>query len=68
MLEAVIYAFRVNLCSQGPLPNRGCIIDASPWLGPFNIDWVYENERAPFLGIFGLPVMTKYIIETRSDR
>jgi hypothetical protein len=61
-------AIRVNLCSKGPLPNKGCVIDASPWLSPFNIDRACKNERAPFLGMFGLPVMTKYIIKTSSDR
>ena len=68
MLEAGIYSFRVNLCSKGPLPNRGCVIDASPWLSPFKIDRAHENECAPFLGMIGLPVMTKYIIKTSSDR
>jgi lipopolysaccharide transport system ATP-binding protein len=67
MLEAGLYSFNVNLSSEGPLPNRGRLIDASPWLGPFKIDWAYENERAPFLGMFGLPVRAKYIIETGGD-
>jgi lipopolysaccharide transport system ATP-binding protein len=67
MLEAGLYSFNVNLSSDGPLPNRGRLIDESPWLGPFKIDWAYENERAPFLGMFGLPVRAKYIIETDGD-
>ena len=68
MLEAEVYSFRVDLCSKGSLANRERVIDASHWPGPFDIDWAYEKERAPFLGMFGLPVMTKYIIETSSDR
>ena len=67
MLEAGLYSFQVRLSSDGTLPNRGRVIDASPWLGPFKIDWAYENERAPFLGMFGLPVRAKYIIEAGDD-
>lgn len=56
MLEAGAYTFRVFLASEIGLPNRGKTLDESPWLGPLSITWDYENERAPWLGMFGLPV------------
>jgi lipopolysaccharide transport system ATP-binding protein len=67
MLEAGLYSFQVTLGSEGPLPNRGCDVDSSPWLGPVHMDWDYQNERAPFLGMFGIPVSAKYLNHETSD-
>lgn len=55
MLETGLYSF---LVSYG-LPiahNRGELLDQTDWLGPLQINWDYESERAPFLGMCGLPV------------
>jgi lipopolysaccharide transport system ATP-binding protein len=36
---------------------NGCKrIDETPWLGPIKLEWDYKNKKAPFLGMFGLPV------------
>lgn len=54
LLEAGNYSITINLgvpCA----PNRGRNIDSTPALGPLSIVWDYENERAPFLGMAGLP-------------
>ena len=56
MLEAGAYTFRVFLAADIGLANRGKTVDESPWLGPISITWDYENDRAPWLGMFGLPV------------
>ncbi|MGH9428706.1 MAG: polysaccharide ABC transporter ATP-binding protein, partial [Terriglobia bacterium] len=60
MIEAGLYTFRVILAqSAGASPNQGFVVDTTPWLGPFAVSWDYENDRAPFLGMFGIPVSGK---------
>jgi lipopolysaccharide transport system ATP-binding protein len=51
-LEAGNYSVSVSL---GHLlgANRGEFLDASPAAGPISIHWDYEQELAPFLGMFG---------------
>ena len=51
-LEAGNYSVSVSL---GHLlgANRGEYVDASPAAGPISIHWDYEQELAPFLGMFG---------------
>ena len=54
MLEAGFYSLKINISS--PLAsNRGQLIDTTDWFGPFQIQWDYEAQPAPFLGMFGLP-------------
>lgn len=61
MLEAGQYTFQVSIgAGDDHCPNRGCPVDVSPWLGPFAISWDYETERAPFLGMFGVPLTAKF--------
>jgi lipopolysaccharide transport system ATP-binding protein len=54
LLEAGNYSLTVYL---GRLlnANSGEHLDATPPIGPIAVYWDYENERAPFLGMFGLP-------------
>ena len=56
MIEAGLYTFRVILAQSGDSANQGLVVDETPWLGPLTISWDYENHRAPFLGMFGIPV------------
>jgi lipopolysaccharide transport system ATP-binding protein len=51
-LEAGNYSVSVSL---GHLlgANRGEYVDSSPPAGPISIHWNYEQELAPFLGMFG---------------
>lgn len=54
-LEAGLYSLKVGI-SQPSGYNKGSELDTTGWFGPFRIDWNYETELAPFLGMFGLPV------------
>ena len=60
IVEAGNYTFSVMLgfCS---LPNRGVVVDQTPWLGPLTVCWDYENEKAPWLGMFGIPFSLTFI-------
>ncbi|MDO9262827.1 MAG: ABC transporter ATP-binding protein [Desulfosalsimonadaceae bacterium] len=60
-IESGAYTFLVNISETGDLPNRGRNIDSTPWLGPLAVAWDYENERAPFMGMFGLPCVGSLI-------
>lgn len=53
-LEAGLYSLNVSLNSS-IAANKGKTIDATNWIGPIQINWDYENEVAPFLGMFCLP-------------
>lgn len=60
VMEAGLYSFMATL--GYPINfNRGVPIDQSPWLGPLKIDWDYENAKAPFLGMFGIPATGKFL-------
>ena len=54
-LEAGLYSLRVAL-SMPNGHNRAIELDSTNWFGPLEVRWDYENEAAPFLGLFGLPV------------
>ncbi|BEP95505.1 hypothetical protein GmRootA79_38890 [Acidovorax sp. A79] len=55
-LEAGLYSIQVRLASESQVPNQGVELDSTGWFGPLEVRWDYENEPAPFLGMFGLPV------------
>ncbi|MBC8022958.1 MAG: hypothetical protein H7Y14_07555, partial [Burkholderiales bacterium] len=55
MVEAGLYSLRV-IFARPTAANQGDLIDESGWLGPFAVEWDYERETAPFLGMFGVPV------------
>jgi lipopolysaccharide transport system ATP-binding protein len=54
-LEGGLYSLRVAL-SVPSGQNRATELDSTNWFGPLEVRWDYENEAAPFLGMFGLPV------------
>lgn len=54
-LEGGLYSLRVTL-SVPTGRNRVTELDSTGWFGPLEVQWDYENEAAPFLGLFGLPV------------
>lgn len=60
MIEAGPYSFLATL-GYANKPNRGIVIDQSPWIGPLRIDWDYEKNKAPFLGMFGIPAKGKFL-------
>lgn len=51
-LEAGSYSFTVTLARLVG-PNQGENLDSSPVLGPLTVEWDYERDPAPFLGMFG---------------
>jgi lipopolysaccharide transport system ATP-binding protein len=59
-MEAGLYTIHFSLSSPGLLPNRATIVDETPWLGPLVVEWDYENKKAPFLGMFALPVSCSF--------
>lgn len=60
MIEAGYYTFKFSLGSPGSDVNRGTQLDETPWLGPLRIQWEYETQKAPFLGMFGLPTIARF--------
>lgn len=60
-IEAGRYSCQATLASDCAQPNRGIRLHSSPWLGPFDVIWDYENERSPFLGMFGPPTTATFI-------
>lgn len=60
-LEAGRYTFQVVVAEHNQRPNRGQRLDTTPWLGPLEVEWNYEQEWAPFLGMFGIPVQVQYL-------
>lgn len=63
-MEAGPYTMHFSLSSPGDLPNRATTIDETPWLGPLAVEWDYENKKAPFLGMFDLPVTCSFTDNT----
>lgn len=58
-IEAGQYSYKIILAKQNQFCNKGPSINETPWLGPLDVSWDYENQKAPFLGMFGIPVMVK---------
>lgn len=65
-LEAGQYSFEVYL-GERTAANAGTPVDKTPPLGPIHIDWDYENDPAPFAGMFGLPVKLELIDKSRTN-
>jgi lipopolysaccharide transport system ATP-binding protein len=55
MLESGLYSIMVSFGLPIAL-NQGELLDQTGWLGPLQINWNFELDRAPFMGMFGLPV------------
>jgi len=43
-------------------PNRGNKIDSTGLFGPISVRWNYEDDEAPFLGMYGLPASGKFTV------
>jgi lipopolysaccharide transport system ATP-binding protein len=59
LLETGNYSIRAGL-GRLTAPNQGESIDSSAAIGPIAIQWDYEAETAPFLGMCGLPARAKF--------
>lgn len=55
-IEAGEYSYQMILGAEDKIANTTERIHATLWQGPLTIQWDYENKKAPFLGMFGLPV------------
>ncbi len=66
MLEAGLYSIMVSI-GKLSAPNRGELLDQTSWLGPLLIDWNYELEKAPFMGMFGLPVRSHIMFKQKCE-
>lgn len=60
-LEAGLYSLMVSY-GQPIGANHGKSIDCTDWFGPLQVDWDYEAEKAPFLGMFGLPAAGRLVM------
>lgn len=61
MLEAGQYSFQSTVEMDAHEISLGVPVAISPWLGPISLDWEYGIDRAPFLGMFGVPVSAKFL-------
>lgn len=61
-LEAGLYSLMVSY-GQPIGANHGAQLDGTDWFGPLQVDWDYEMETAPFLGMFGLPARAKFVCD-----
>src|SRR5688572_1316215 len=59
LLEAGNYSLTATLGNL-VAPNRGENLDSTDAIGPITIHWDYENETAPFLGMFGLAASASF--------
>lgn len=61
-LEAGEYSLQAVLGLPDARANVGTRAHATPWLGPVTISWDYEQEPAPFLGMFHLHSKIKFAV------
>lgn len=59
--EAGEYAFNVSLTQPSPNGVGGVLIDETPWLGPLQVYWNYEEEIPPFYGLAGMNCSGKFL-------
>jgi lipopolysaccharide transport system ATP-binding protein len=60
MVEAGEYTIMVAF-GRPIAENTGQPVEDTGWIGPIRVDWDYASERAPFLGMFGLPVRAELL-------
>jgi lipopolysaccharide transport system ATP-binding protein len=59
--EAGLYSLMVGF-GYPQAPNRGISVEQTEWFGPLSVYWDYENDPAPFLGMFGIPCKGKLLL------
>jgi lipopolysaccharide transport system ATP-binding protein len=60
MIEAGEYSLQVVYGLVNSV-NAGDRIEQTDWIGPIRITWDYESTKAPFLGMFGVPIKAQFI-------
>ncbi len=61
MLEGGQYGFNVNLGSAINQSNSGVSFHETPWLGPIQVVWDYENNTPRFYGMVGISGKASFI-------
>lgn len=64
-VEAGNYSLNIILGVK-TVANHGTRFDAAEAIGPISVLWDYENDRAPFLGMVGLPASAEFHLASDS--
>ncbi len=67
MIEAGLYSIMI-VFSRPNAQNQGEILDSTGWIGPLEVYWKYDLERAPFLGMFGIPCRARKQAASKHNR
>jgi lipopolysaccharide transport system ATP-binding protein len=59
MLEAGQYTVLVAFV-RPTAANQGEVVSDTGWIGPITVEWDYQGQTAPFLGMFGLPFRCRF--------
>lgn len=60
-IEAGNYTFAASAGIISHDDNKPYLTDQTPWLGPISVNWDYDNEKAPWFGMFGLPSKLRFL-------
>lgn len=60
-LEAGEYVFCLSLTQPSANGVDGLLIDETPWLGPLQVCWNYNEEVPPFFGLAGMNCGGKFL-------
>jgi lipopolysaccharide transport system ATP-binding protein len=66
LIEAGQYSIMASF-AKSAIGNRADLLENTEWFGPISIFWDYENQKAKFLGMFGLPVSGKLMMVQNND-
>jgi lipopolysaccharide transport system ATP-binding protein len=59
-LEAGPYSVCVSLARPSENRTTGTTLDETPWLGPIQVTWPYEEKAPPFYGMVGLKATSAF--------
>jgi lipopolysaccharide transport system ATP-binding protein len=59
-IEAGNYSLRAYIVTPSADGTTGEVVDETPWLGPVQVFWNYEEELPPFAGMFGMECTGAY--------
>lgn len=60
-IEAGNYTFSASAGIFSDSDKQPYLADQTPWVGPISVNWDYDNEKAPWLGMFGLPSKARFL-------
>jgi len=62
-LEAGEYVFCLSLTQPSANGVGGLLLDETPWLGPLQVSWNYNEETPPFYGLAGMNCSGRFSYE-----